>query len=47
MVLAAMGFNSAGLALYSRTGFVRVGVYREQGQLDGRWVDVVIMEKLL
>ena len=47
MVLAAMAFNDAGLALYTRAGFSRVGVYREQGQLDGRWVDVVIMEKLL
>jgi len=47
MVLAAMAFNDAGIALYTRTGFTRVGVYREQGQLDGRWVDVVIMEKLL
>lgn len=47
MVLAALEFNSAGLALYTRTGFTRVGVYHEQGQLDGRWVDVVIMEKLL
>jgi L-amino acid N-acyltransferase YncA len=28
-------------------GFGRVGVYREQGQLDGRWVDILIMEKLL
>jgi L-amino acid N-acyltransferase YncA len=47
MVLAAMAFNTAGIALYTRAGFERVGVYREQGQLDGRWVDVVIMEKLL
>jgi phosphinothricin acetyltransferase len=47
MVLAAMAHNDAGLALYSRAGFARVGVYREQGQLDGRWVDVVIMEKLV
>ena len=47
MVLAAMAFNDAGIALYARAGFTRVGVYREQGQLDGRWVDVVIMEKLL
>lgn len=47
MVLAAMAHNAAGLALYARSGFRRVGVYREQGQLDGRWVDVVIMEKIL
>ena len=37
----------AGLALYTRTGFTRVGIYREQGLLDGKWVDVVVMEKLL
>jgi L-amino acid N-acyltransferase YncA len=47
MVLAAMAGNEAGIALYSRAGFSRVGVYHEQGQLDGQWVDVVIMEKLL
>jgi L-amino acid N-acyltransferase YncA len=47
MVLAAMAFNTAGIALYAASGFERVGIYREQGQLDGRWVDVVIMEKIL
>jgi len=47
MVLAALPHNAAGVALYTRGGFTHVGVYREQGQLDGRWVDVVIMEKLL
>jgi L-amino acid N-acyltransferase YncA len=47
MVLAAMTYNAAGISLYSRAGFSRVGVYHEQGQLDGKWVDVVIMEKIL
>jgi phosphinothricin acetyltransferase len=47
MVLAAIADNAAGIALYTRAGFSKVGVYREQGQLDGRWVDVIIMEKLL
>jgi L-amino acid N-acyltransferase YncA len=47
MVLAALNHNEAGAALYERAGFTRVGVYREQGQLDGRWVDVLIMEKIL
>jgi L-amino acid N-acyltransferase YncA len=47
MVLAALASNTAGLALYTRAGFSRVGVYREHGQLDGCWVDVLIMEKLL
>jgi len=47
LVLAAFPQNAAGMALYARTGFRRVGVYREQGRLDDAWVDVVIMEKLL
>jgi len=47
LVLAALPDNDAGVALYTRMGFSRVGVYREQGQLDGRWVDVLLMEKLL
>jgi phosphinothricin acetyltransferase len=47
LVLAAFPFNKAGMALYERLGFTTVGIYHEQGQLDGRWVDVIIMEKLL
>ncbi len=47
MVLATFPFNAAGLTLYQRLGFTTVSVYREQGQLDGRWVDVLVMEKLL
>jgi phosphinothricin acetyltransferase len=47
MVLSAFPFNQAGTALYERHGFRVVGVYKEQGLLDGRWVDTIIMEKLL
>jgi L-amino acid N-acyltransferase YncA len=47
MALAALVGNDAGVALYIGAGFSRVGIYREQGQLDGRWVDVLIMEKIL
>jgi L-amino acid N-acyltransferase YncA len=47
MVLSAFPFNPGGMALYTRHGFRTVGVYREQGQLDGRWVDTIVMEKLL
>lgn len=47
MVLSAFPFNAAGMALYERMGFRTVGVYKEQGLLDGRWVDTIIMEKLL
>jgi phosphinothricin acetyltransferase len=47
LVLAAFPHNEAGMRLYRRVGFREVGVYREQGLLDGRWVDVVVMELLL
>jgi phosphinothricin acetyltransferase len=47
LVLSAFPFNPAGMQVYGRAGFREVGVYREQGLLDGRWVDTVIMEKLL
>lgn len=47
MVLAAFPDNTAGLRLYESMGFTTVGVYREQGRLDGRWVDVIVMEQIL
>lgn len=47
LVLAAFPNNAAGMRLYQRHGFRTVGVYHEQGQLDGHWVDVIVMEKVL
>jgi L-amino acid N-acyltransferase YncA len=47
LVLAAFPYNTAGCALYERCGFRTVGIYREQGVLDGKWVDVILMEQLL
>lgn len=47
LVLAAFPHNAAGMRLYERHGFRTVGIYHEQGMLDGRWNDVVIMERLL
>jgi len=47
LVLAGFPSNIASVALYRRLGFREVGVYREQGLLDGRWVDVLLMERLL
>jgi len=47
LVLSAFPFNQAGLALYDKLGFRTVGIYKEQGQLDGAWVDTIIMERLL
>jgi phosphinothricin acetyltransferase len=47
LVLAAFPWNEAGMRAYRRTGFRDVGIYREQGRLDGRWVDTIVMEKIL
>ena len=47
LVLSAFPGNAGGMALYARSGFRAVGIYHEQGQLDGKWVDTIVMEKLL
>jgi len=47
LVLSAFPGNAGGMALYVKSGFRAVGTYHEQGQLDGKWVDTIIMEKLL
>lgn len=47
IVLFTFPFNEAAQRLYRRRGFREVGVFKEQGQLDGRFVDCMIMEKLL
>jgi phosphinothricin acetyltransferase len=47
MVLAGFPWNTPGMRLYERCGFQTVGIYREQGLLAGKWVDVILMEKIL
>jgi phosphinothricin acetyltransferase len=47
LVLSAFPGNAGGMALYAKSGFRTVGTYHEQGQLDGKWVDTIVMEKLL
>jgi L-amino acid N-acyltransferase YncA len=47
MVLSAFPTNTSGMALYETMGFRTVGIYKEQGMLDGRWVDTIVMEKIL
>ena len=39
--------NVASLQLLRSLGFRDVGTYKNHGQLDGRWRDVVIVERLL
>ena len=37
--------NRASLALHERCGFRTVGVRERLGKLDGRWRDVVLLER--
>ncbi|MCQ4165492.1 arsinothricin resistance N-acetyltransferase ArsN1 family A [Tahibacter harae] len=39
--------NSASRRLCAACGFREVGVYEKHGRLDGRWLDVVIVERLI
>ena len=40
-------FNVASRALCRACGFREVGVYEKHGCLDGQWLDVVIVERLI
>ena len=39
--------NAASRALCRACGFREVGVYEKHAQLDGQWMDVVIVERLI
>jgi phosphinothricin acetyltransferase len=47
IVLFTFPFNANGQGLYRKSGYREVGVFREQGRLDGTFVDVMAMEKIL
>ena len=40
-------FNAASRALCRACGFREVGIYEKHAQLEGRWLDVVIVERLI
>jgi L-amino acid N-acyltransferase YncA len=39
--------NTPSRALHVKLGFREVGIYKRHAQLDGEWIDCVIVEKLL
>lgn len=47
MVLTTLAVNRTGHKLYYSLGFTKVGTYVKQGMLDGKWVDIHVMEKFL
>ncbi|WNS46912.1 arsinothricin resistance N-acetyltransferase ArsN1 family A [Paenibacillus sp. MMS20-IR301] len=46
-VLFTFPFNNLGQGLYHRAGYREVGIFQNQGILDGAFIDVMAMEKLL
>lgn len=47
LVLSTFDFNERARRLYRSQGFREVGTYMNQGILDGKFVNITIMEKLL
>lgn len=47
ILLFTFPFNGLGQGLYKKCGYREVGVFHNQGILDGNFVDVMAMEKIL
>ncbi|MGC5328177.1 arsinothricin resistance N-acetyltransferase ArsN1 family A [Brevibacillus sp. SYSU BS000544] len=47
LVLFTFPFNQLGQGLYRRSGYREVGIFQNQGILDGEYIDIMAMEKLL
>lgn len=47
LVAKAFAGNEPSLALFERCGFSVVGTHRRHGELDGRWLDVTVVERSL
>ncbi|MDF2681565.1 MAG: family acetyltransferase [Brevibacillus sp.] len=47
ILLFTFPFNGLGQGLYRKVGYREVGVFENQGILDGKFVDVMAMEKIL
>src|SRR5436190_9294049 len=42
-----VGHHEASIALHERCGFLTIGTEREVGRKFGRWLDVVLMQRML
>ena len=47
VVARIVGGHDASIALHAKCGFEQVGCEREVGRKFGRWLDVVLMQKML
>ena len=47
VVARIVGGHDASIELHRRVGFVEVGIEREVGRKFGKWLDVMVMQRLL
>ncbi|PLS15861.1 GNAT family N-acetyltransferase [Bacillus sp. M6-12] len=47
IILFTFPFNLQGQGLYQKQGYREVGLFKNQGIIDGKFIDVMAMEKLL
>ena len=47
LVLNVISKNTGAQKFYEKMGYSYVGVYKDQGMINGEWVDAIIMEKFL
>ena len=47
VIARIVGGHDASIALHKRLGFDEVGIEREVGRKFGKWLDVVVMQRLL
>lgn len=47
VVVRIFADNRRSLRFHERNGFANVGILHEAGLIDGKWIDVAILEKLL
>ncbi|MFM9329068.1 arsinothricin resistance N-acetyltransferase ArsN1 family A [Paenibacillus mesotrionivorans] len=47
IVLFTFPHNEPGQSLYHKAGYRKVGIFEKQGILDGQYIDIMAMEKLL
>jgi L-amino acid N-acyltransferase YncA len=47
VIARIVGHHEASIALHARCGFATIGTEREVGRKFGRWLDVVLMQRML
>lgn len=47
MIARIVGGHTASIALHARVGFHEIGLEREVGRKFGKWLDVVLMQRML